>query len=713
MFNQLSSLSALSSIIAMKITTDDIILLTNQYQLLIYSKHTFQIVLKKQISSKLATRHIYENSFAISCKGDLYLSLLDSGKAVLLKYDESIKVIANINSNTKPISSAAFNNKATLLGIGGEDGKVFFYSLKDNKIVKSLKTRPDYISDIAFSDDGQFTIISSFNKTNTLYSFNVAKEQNSFFSDDVIEKSIFIENNTKIASICRNNKLLIYDIDTQMLYSSNFVFDEWPTTISKLNDKFILVATKGNQLYIIDYMRFDIFKTIELNNNGVVTLEIDSGRLYIGFIDGELKIIDILSQVEQFRLHLKLKKFDLASELIKNNIFLATDESVTEFDLAWPDILSDAKKLIINGKETDANLLVQAFFFDKLKEQEYRFCLGHIDDFNSFTQLIEEQKYVDAFILADNKEFLKKTKDFDSLEKHFTKIFHNAKLLFAREGNIQNIIKAKELLNKYTAVPSKKTLINNLITKHKIFSAAEKLIKERNFSQYFLLVKNNIFLQDEEIYNKVILIGNHTHAKLKIFEQENEYEKAIEVAYYLKDFLPLKKIMEETIISLQKKQFLVKKIQENDIAFVYNFILREPKFEIFIPFIKYHNLFLNLIAKSHEYAKIGDLANLKKMLNKYIKIKYTIHLVAQEFKLAYLAEIEQIMSHNKSESIDWLSTLQLYETIFGIDNELIYTSDRYELSNYISQLQNSNRFDGYLTIDFPDSIIVRKLNNEQ
>ena len=704
MYEVIKSLKISSSVLSLKVLDDKIVLLTNQYLLLFIDKKSLEITYQKQITNKFEAKHSYDKSFAISSNLDFLITTSSTNASFLLKYTNSLKNINKIQANKGELYCCEFNHKSDTLAIGGEDGKVFFYSIIDNKIVNSLKTRPDYISDIKYSKDDKFAAISSFDKTTIIYSFDISNEIKSFDTKSVVERSIFIHNSKKLVSVTRDKKFIVSDIQTGVITESEFIFNEWPSSMIDINDNYTVVGTRGNTLYIINHTNGTILSSIIFDNIGIVSIEVDSSRLYITFADGEIKIIDMNSHIAKFKLNIKLNKFSQASKLIEENIFLATDESASKFDEEWINILYSTKKLIVENKEDEAKKLASPFFFDSNKKDEFLFCLGHIAHYKQFSDLIKEKKYIDAFKLADKFEFLKKSKDFEALEKHFLKIFHHCKLLFSKD-ELESIQSAKKIILPYSQVLSKKSLVNNLISKHKIFINADRLIKERKFRQYFTLVKQNEFLQEEELYNKVILIGNVTFNKLNIYEQEQNYDKAIDITKYLKDFLPIKGIVEEKEKRLIAKQNVQKYIEENDIENLYKLVLEEPSIDSYIPFIKYHENFLALKEKAHEFANNGDVKNVLTLLNNYLSIEYTIHNVAQEFKIAYLMQIKMHLE-NSYEIVNWNLTILKYKSMFGLDNELINILDELNFNEDIEDVSSSDTFNGYVTNGFEDSVIV-------
>lgn len=708
MFEITKSFKVEGSVLFFITNSNEIIVLTNQYLILIFNKDTLSLIYKKQLSSKHEAKHIYDKSFAISKNLDFFVNISGPNKTFLLKYTDSLKSIGNIQVSEEPLYCARFNNAADTLAIGGEDGKLFLYSLGDKKIIGSLKTKADFISSVAFSNDDKYIAVCSFDKTITIYSFCRACVTLEIDAQNVIEQSIFIDDNSKLIAVTRNKNFITYDLRTGIFAESTFKFDEWPTAMIEINSTYTIVGTRGNTLYIINHNKGTLLSKIHFDTIGITSLFIDKNHLYISFIDGEIKIIDIQNDLDKFKLHLKLNQFFEAGKLIQNNIFLSIDESAEKFDQEWVNVLCDAKKLIVEGKESEAKELVAPFFFDSNKRDEFLFCLGNMEQFKLFSKYIEKKNYINAFKLADQHEFLKKSKDFDALEKYFLKIIHHCKLLFAK-NDPQSISAAKKILIQYIAIPSKRTLVNNLMIKYKIFLLAEKQIKERNFKEYFQLVNQNKFLQEEELYKKVVLIGTSTFSKLNFYEQELNYEKALMVAEYLKDFLPFKERIEKKIHIIEKKKVLHKNIEENNIINVYKLVQEEPVLEFHISFLTFHETFLQAKAKAHVFANLGDVKNVKKILQEYLSIEYTLHLIAQEFKIAYLSQIRTSLEGINKNQINWEKTILSYDSMFGIDNEIIHLLDEYDFNEEIPNLKSSDSFNGYETAGFLDFVIVKNI----
>ena len=705
MFKVSTSLNLTGSVVRIKATQDNIFALTNQYTYAIYDKKTLAILKNKKISNNFQSKHIYNKSFAISENFDLFVTTPDVTKSFLLKYNDSLSKEATISLSKKDIYCSSFNHKADTLAIGGEDGRVFFYSIKEKQVVKSLPTRSDFISNINFSKDDKFVAISSFDKTIAIYSFYTESQIAFIECDDVVEASMFFENNSKLLIATRDKKYSMYHIETGIQTKYPFEFEEWPTAMVEINDRYSVVGDRGNSLYVIDNQKYSILPILKLDNKGIVSMEIDGGHLYVAFVDGEIKIIDIYDDLEEFKLSLKLHDFSKASKLIEKNIFLITDEVVRKFDEEWPNILSHARNLLATNQEKEAKSMVQPFFFDLEKEEEFLLCFGGIEYYKMFSRFIEEKKYVAAFKLADQYEYLKKSKDFESIEKYFVKIFQHCKQLF-KKGDLESVSAAKKILLSYSQIPSKRILVNNLALRHKLFAQAEQLVKERNFKDYFLFVERNPFLKDEEIYNRAVMIGDNTLYRLNTYMQEENYDKALEATAYLSDFLHIKETVDKKIGMIKSYQTLIQNIEENNIFESYRCIEEDSTLQTFLPFLTFHEKFIELKEEAHVFAKEGNVEKIMECFDDYFEVKYTMHMVAQEFKHLYLKQIKIYLDASNQSVVNWEETLFAYSAFFGLDNELISMLGLYEF-DYVPPSELEKRpLNGYEKIDFIQSVIV-------
>lgn len=683
------------------------LLIDKSHNLYILNKHTFQLSKEISLSTKFLMRHSYDNAFSISTDLTILISSSNDGRAFLMRFTDKLQTLKVFDYNDRLVSCSRFSDDNRLVAIGGQDGKLFLYNLERNQLSASLKTVPDYISSITYSLDNRYMAVSSFDKSTVIFYLDRNVVFRRFKLEDfAIEKSIFVDNDTRLIGLTRHKTLVMYDIQARIVSTSMFDVSAWPTDIVAMGPSHIVVATKGKELYLINHHTFKITKTLVLNNYGVTKMVFQGHYLYLAFVDGEVQIVDTELYAKELVSHLRINEFKQATALIEQNAFLLTKEVVSKYDKLWPSTLEKIKQLLFEGQEDEAYEMARPFFLDPRKEEEYNFCLGHSDVFEKLHVLVEGKQYIEAHVLCDTYPYLKNAKEYELLDKQWTRLFQACKLLFIKNDTSSHA-SAKVTLKPYMTVGSKKVLIQNLESEYKTFMKADEYIRDKNFKGYFELVGYSPFLKSEEMYNRVLEIGNQTYEKLKILEKQEQYDEALVIALYLKDFTPMREKINQTIEMLNLKTQLIEWIENNQILKIYECVNKYKDLEFFEPFILFHEHFRTLESKGWELAKLGRSAWIAKNFAPYVRAELTMHTIAQIIKKSYLQEIK-ISCDTERSMIDFERTIKQYMALFGIDNELFYLARTETFEDLLKLDDKSGNDRGYETKDYPHSIIVRK-----
>jgi hypothetical protein len=699
------SVRVASSVLAMNGNEKILIIIDSSYNMYLLNKATFEIIKKIPITSKYGTRHPYDHSFSISSNLDILISSPSDARAFLMRFTEKLQAVKTMDYNDRVVSCSCFSSDSHIVTIGGQDGKTFLYDVDKKQLTGALKTVPDHISAIAYSADKRFVAISSFDKSTVIFNLECNVVVRRFKLEDfAIEEAIFVDGDTKIIGLTRHKSLVMYDIPTRALTTSVFEVSDWPTQVVAMGPHHIVVATKGYDLYLINHYTFKITKVLTLENSGITHMLLQNHYLYLGYVDGQVDIINTHLYIKELTLHLRINEFKESTALIEKNPFLLTQEMVSKYDKLWPMTLEKVKQLLFEGKVDEALDMAKPFFLDPRKEEEYNFCLGHADIFEKLQEYIDKKSYLEAHSLCDDYPYLKNARVYELLDKQWTRLFQACKLLFIKNDPASHA-SAKATLRPYMAVPSKKVLIENLESEYKTYMKADELIRERNFKGYFDLVGYSPFLKYEEMYTRVLQIGNQTLEKLKILEGQGRYDDALKVAMYLKDFTPLREKITQTMEMLTIKKQMIVWIENNQILKIYECVDKYKDLEFFDPFIAFHKHFLDLQEKGWELAKLGRSAWIAKTFAPYVRAAYTMHTVGQIIKKSYLQEFKFACDTQRSE-IDFERTIKQYMGLFGLDNELFYLARTEKFENMLKLDDKSGNERGYETKEYPHSILV-------
>ena len=703
MIHELKSLKLPGSILRIEIVDNKIYILDNKFILLIYCNDTFILLEKYFLLDSQDDKHIYENTLAISQNLHFYHSLTNStfGSIFTLNGEEVTQSL-EIELHHRNISYAKFSNDSKVLLIGGEDGRTCFYDLNTQRSCFSFDARSDFISSACFSHSDKLVCVGAYDKAIKIHDISQHKVLAEAKVSDTPEDILFFDNDTGIIGITRDRRIFSYKFFEEDLKYANMLFGEWPTSIVKIGFNHVLVGTKGDILYIFNMSTLTLVRRFQVDNFGVKTLQVFKDILYIGYSNGELKIIDTNYLYGEFKTSLKLNKFAKATSLLKDNIFLITKKITKKYDAIWDQVLDMAKDVLSINELEKAQRIVKPFLWDKRKKDEFMALQINIGDIKHFESLVEQNSHVIAFKFADEKEHLKSNSNYETIETDFNKKFQVAKNLFSKD-TMEDIQSAKNIITPYLKIESKKALINNLMSNYKIFARSTTLIKARNFKVYFRLVENNEFLKDESLYSKIVEIGNQTYSKLLKMEQVGDYDKAAQIANYLADFIPFNEQTAQVNEIIESKKDLISLIQTNNVKIIYDRISESNELELSSIFSEYHKVFQAKKEEATLFANEGQTPQVKETLENHLNIDFLINSVAAIFKLSYLVELENAIN-TAPQNVNISASLERYAILYGIDDEVIFLSKRL---NFFSQVPDypPNPV-GFKTNNFYDHIVV-------
>ncbi|WP_321778623.1 hypothetical protein [Sulfurimonas sp.] len=703
MLNEVGKLKIPGAILSIEIINNNICILDNKYRLFIYSIETYTLVDNYVLLDSQEDKHIYEKSLCISKNLDVYESFFKSSSGSIFTINNhELSQSLPIELNKRNVSYAKFSPDAKTLLIGGEDGIVYFYDPDSKRSQFSLEPRADFISCATFSHNTKLVCIGAYDKAIEIQNIDKHTLISKVEVSDTVEDIIFFDDDSGVVGITRDRRIFSYSIKNDELIFGDTVFNEWPTSMVRVGFNHVLVGTKGDILYIFKIDDLILLRKFRVDNFGVTTLKVNCRTLYIGYSNGELKIVDMDFLYKEFELNLKSNKFAKATSLMKSNIFLMTSEIVKNYDKVWPQVLDMAKDIIAAKDLERAEKLAKPFFWDTKKKEEFIFLNANVANYKHFEDLVQRGSKIVALKFADEKEYLKTTKSYKELDKDFYKVFQLAKGMFAKDTP-EAIQHAKETISPYLAVESKKSMINNLLQHHKVFVRSSKLIKVRNFKVYFNLVQKNQFLTEEALYTKVVEIGNQTYSQLLKIEHEGHYDKALQVADYLIDFTPFYDKVIEVEDTIDAKLELQELIEEDNIHAVYEIISELDFLELSSIFSDYHKKFEMQKEQATKYANEGNTPKVQEIFTPYLGIDYLLNTITATFKLSYLVEIELAIQNNP-DNIDIRLTLERYALIFGVDAELQKLSEKLQFTQLLPDVKEDRT--SFNIKDFFDRVVI-------
>lgn len=688
-----------NSILTIAIIDEKLIAVDASYNFYIYDYKNKKFVDK--ISLAIDKEPIYKYIKAININKDGYLSLIfkDDKKVLLYKFTQNhLDLLKEFDYHkAKAEVSAFYSNK--YLSTGGEDGRVFLYDLEHLELLDDVYVRPEFISSIFFSDNGNQLFCSSYDNSAILYSTQTAKILKKFTTDNIVEDGVFFD--TKLFFIEREGVSYIYDMKKRAITSKEQnQLVGWATKVIKITNSFALIATRSSFLYVLDLNSNSISFSVDMEIKDISSITVYENMIFVGFVSGELKIIDYKFGYEELAISLKLQDFAKINKLIEQNRFLMLSDEMQNFNKDWNGVFDRAKVYLLSGKDTEAKELVKPFLNDKKREVEFNIYLQNRFEIVNFIKDIEKKDFVSAFKKAEANHFLTTLPLFEKVENYWESLFNKAKLMLEQDST--NKLAVIKLLQPYSNIDSKKSLIANLLNNIDIFSKCEKLVKERKFRDYFNTIEKFGFLKDTLLYRKVMTLANKLYQDMLNNFEKDDFENTLQIANTLKVFEPFEKKVTEIEELTKVKQDFIFNIDTNK-KLCFELLVKYPFLQQTKEYDKLIKDFELRIDRAKDYAYSGKTDKVEKVLKDYLSIEYTIDKVAEVFKISYINEFEKNYDIEKQSGTDLDMVLNNYIQRFGKD---IFLFTMLKNKNLLVLVDNIDDGDipSYKKLGFVDSI---------
>lgn len=651
--------------------------------------------LKIKLLSDENDLHYYSHKYSIE---NGIVSFPKANSIICAKYnDTKVSVVYKKENDSKEIVYTVLNKDATMLLNCSVDGKVSIVNPLSKFHCYTFENQPDYCSSAFFSAKNIFVYIGYFNLQNKILNLKDLTLME-FELKHPIEGGTFFDNDTKLFLADRAGNSIIYDCVNDKIISTKALFNEWVSCTALHNEKYIFVGTRKDKLYILDACENELLATVDMDIQGMTSINIIEEKLIISYADSTFHTIDINYLKENFILHLNLHEYAEAKQILDQNLFLYTDDSVKKFEAGFDKVVIKAKEFISKGKIDEALKIVEPFMgYLKFRHQLDNLFMQQ-DHIANFIEAVEKNDIQTAYSLAEKYHVIPTLGTYNILEKQWEKAFAQAKKEIELD-NLHGKNKAKAILDAYSKIAQKSEIVKQLLFNSDKFVLADNLIKQQNFEKYFALTQRYTFLKDTLLYQKIDTLASSLKAKALQALSENNTQEAIKIYTQLLVFPDYAAYSKKSIDEINAKIKLERSIESNDMKAVYEHVYKYS-------FLAYENIFLKYNLRFEQDLKNAQLSIEKnnnsfaiKILSKYFSIQYLDKKIANLFKHAYLREIEK----SNLKEHDATTVVLKYKKLVGIDEEIkeVFISKQME-----QEFKYALKSNAHINIDkYPESIL--------
>ena len=641
-----------------------LLVMDNTYHLSLLSPETLTPI--KSISLAAQAEPLYQFSKAMDANSDQHILFSAGAQGCVCHADVSqgMTLLSDELWHEGSLGSMTFDPTGRYYATGGHDGRVHLFEYATSKWITSFDIRPDYISELTFSANGDYLLSAAYDKQVFIYDTVRIRLVGSFETSSVTESTRFFDNNRRIACVTRHKTFEVYDREERRIIFSEPLFDAWPTVmITDERERYAIVGTKQNLLYIINLETLSVTATIPLDVQGVSMLKLTDDALYIGTEDGIVMRAERLNFQGDFEEALRQRAFKEASLLLDKNTMLYFSEAAEAFEAEWPEVLATAKELLEQGKTDEAIALTTPF--TKLNPKFSREFLSY---FSNSEEILNLKSYIDkrlfqaAYELVETYPAFKELHLYQELEEAWFTAFKKARKLLAT-ATYEGKLEAEKVLHPFSKIPGKEQSVIQLMSSASVFENAETLIRQKSFPAYFQLVEKFDFLKSTELYMKTLALGTTLHNKEVRLEQEKAWEQAIEMLKFLSIFPSYKKHALARIQEINDYLRFADIAAEKNYPAAYALAEKSPYIQSSDEFQDLVNQFRTAYDHASDFAESGAPKKVLAALQVYFSIPFWNEKTKNIMKTAYVNEIRR----SDPGIIDYKQTLDKYIALFGKD----------------------------------------------
>ena len=620
--------------------------------------------------SNLPENVLYINNMAISTDGS-FLSLYQKEKKEVNVFDNKKRSFTyDIASHPGGVETVAFTLDNKYLITGGMEGRLYMWSVATGKKVDTLSHHHDSVSAIASNNNGKWIATAGYDKVIKVFNRSFRKNNYKLISHQEPITTVTFLSKQRLLSTDKEGTILIWDVVKANVLSRLPRFDAHITAVCLDKDeKFLFVAALGGAVALYDLQEEKLLKIDFLKQlAGISQMHYcDEKKLLVfGLSNGHIPIYDLGQQEDEFVVLMKNKEFHECYLLVEDNPLLMYSEAYEVLENLFKVSFARATNLLMEQKTGEAKEMLKHFSASSAKRLLIQKLFNDYALYSTFITAVKNKKYVMAYSLAAEYTNLKDTDEYEMMEKQWSKILIVIRQIINDKTAEEKI---KQLFKPYMGIPGKSLIIKSLYSNRNVFILFRKHLMEKDYFNAFKLVAGHPFLEEFDEYGRLVEIGRIFKEKTQYTFNEGAYYEAVKLCDVLCYFPEQREfaegLREKANIYAETMQYYA----EKKFSAVYNMIEEHPYLEDAKITQDIEKGFLKYYEKAENYAANGNVAALKKVMDKFSKIKSKIPSISHLIKIAYWVQIEQAALHNASDA-SLQEAFYQYQKYFGYESML-------------------------------------------
>lgn len=557
----------------------------------------------------------------------------------------------------------------------GQDGKAFAWVLKTSRLAFTLPPHTDYVSTVAFNDNGQWIATGSYDKTIILFNISTMKDTVKLHGhSSVIVKMVFLPE-AKLLSADRDGNLIVWDIGKgKVLKRLTKMNDDITAMCISSLKRFVFVGTKLGYVGLYDMQTMELISYHYIKVHEPITslaLVNNPNRLAISTLKGNLYFYSLLGDEQRYKKMLRDGEYKAFYDALEDNPMLSYSKLYEVAEKIWLDTVEKGRSYLETNERQKAKEIFAPFSVIPKKQGFITQMLSSYEKYEQYRISAQEGHLALAYSLAKQYPSFQDSEIYRKMEVKWKKNFFKAQeLILTPTGEEQ----ARELLAPYRGISEKTVLIQQLFEQRKMYDYFKKMITQRDYVKFFGLVKMYPFLQEFEEYTAVMEYADKLYIQTQKAYAGGDFataRKGCEILIFFPDYAQEAQEIGDTI---RIKHLFYEAISTNNLSNAFSYLSQYPLLYETPEAQELEHQWNNAVDKAQKYAAAGNTFETRAVFKPYFGIRDKFRAMAGVMSQAYCVQLEEKIRHDAP--LDTIEQgIRHYVTLFGIDEAIMRIVD--------------------------------------
>lgn len=590
------------------------------------------------------------------------------------------KAIAKVDRHQGEVSCVGIEPKNRYLFSCGDDGKTFAINIKTRKLAFTLPIHTDTVTDIVFSRDAQWIATASYDKKIQIFDMLTMSRKHRLIGHTGAVTKLHFFSNHRLFSIDKRSNAIVWDYNKgKVIKRLEGVHDDVLAVSISSDNKFVFLGTQLGYIIVYELETYTLLtkKYIKLSSS-ITALCFDEEKesLIVATQKGDIYFYHIYEGIDYLRELLKEQAYDVIQRYIDKNPLLEYTQIYQIITNLWEVTVKKAKISLERGDRDAAINLFIHFKNIPSKNTIMKNIMSEYEEFEKFKQLAKDEKLSLAYSLASKHPMYKDSKIYKNLEVIWKNRLNKAqKYAIDPKGSRE----ARELLAPYRGIAIKTKLIQELFNQSEVYKRFCIAIGQKDFRVSFELIKQHPFLKELSDYDKLMQYGDSLYIQSRKYIDSDDTHLATKILRILVDFGDFSDDAQELIVEIENRQKFYNAIKEEKLGIAYNLLALDANLQETDNGKKLQKEWNEDVMKADEYALLGDVDALNRVVEKYKKISSKTKALGNIYGWCYMTQLEHAVEQKKEQ--------QYIEN--GVKNYILYFGVQEQIESFFNIFKKS------------------------